>query len=352
MKKLILTVSGLLLGAFLFTSCLEDDPDELDDAIAGKYGGVVAGSSGYYVVDLQPRSNGLATLYFDGYVYHLKTADKVNGVSFHNLRFSTSDDQIVMYFSAEENGLNPSVTFEIPGHNVVATIDHYGPEDSSLSLYQGSSYSASGSNYIMYTFNIALNYSDNTFEAVSAVRATNTSTPEGQTDAINGTFSISGNSLTLSYNGETLNGTIAGQTIHFDQPGFTMTGSEVAAGGEITPQASLIGKWIPYLFYNGSPDGSSILFVDTDECPQGKYVEIYENATYKDVWWEIIDGQCEDVGDSDVVKPYVMNGNGGMVLDETPFSIVELSDEKLIIETYSEDNGQHYYFKGEYHREK
>ncbi len=356
MKKTHLILTSLVLVMLLFSSCKKDKPGDLGDntvtTAAGRYGGVMVGSSGYFIVNLVVGSKGTATVYFDGSVYHLTTVMQIEaGSSYHDLRFSTADEQVLMYFTVAEDGSNPTVRFEIPGHTVVATVDQYGSDNSSLSLYQGSSYSSSGSSYIIYTFNMALNHSDNTFEAISMVRATNTSTPEGQTEVINGTFSLSGNSITLSYDGQTLNGIIVDKTIQFDQPDFTMTGSEAAAGGEIMPPAGIAGKWIPYLFFNGSAYGSSIEMVNVNECPQGKYVEMYAEGTYKDVWWAVVNGQCEDVNNSSVLNAYTINGNK-ITLGGAPFSILELSEDKFIFEGYSEDNGQHYYFKGEYHREK
>src|SRR5690606_11329173 len=146
-------------------------------------------------------------------------------------------------------------------------------------------YSLSGKSYIIHTFNMALNYNDNSFEAISRVRHTNTTTPVGEIEIIKGTFSRSGNNITLSYDGQTLAGNILGTTIQFEQPDFTMTGNEAAVGGIITSPASIVGKWIPYLFFNGNEEeGSTIELVNVNECPQGKYVEIYANNTYKDVW--------------------------------------------------------------------
>src|SRR5690606_24329860 len=267
MKNLHLILTGLVLLTFLFSSCGKDDSgdDDTDKTATGRYGGVMVGSSGYFIVDLAAGSKGTATVYFDGAVYHLTTVVQIEeGASYNDLLFSTVDEEVVMYFTVAEDGSDPTVEFEIPGHNITATVDQYGTDDSSLSLYQGSSYSSSGSYYIMYTFNIALNYSDNTFKAISVVRATNTDTPVNQTEAINGTFSHAGNNITLNYGGQTLRGTISGTDIQFDQPDFTMTASKAVSGTSITPPASIIGKWIPYLFFNSREDGREIEEVDVD----------------------------------------------------------------------------------------
>ncbi|GEM_PF-3420431 len=351
MKKLCLILTGFVLVTLFFSSCKKDDSDDDSDNTAiGRYGGVMVGSSGYFIINLVVGNTGTATVYFDGAVYHLTTVVQIEEyTSYDDLLFSTADGQVVMYFTVAEDGSHPTVEFEIPGHNITATVDQYGADDSSLSLYQGSSYSSSGSYYIMYTFNIALNYSDNTFKAISAVRATNTATPIGQTEVTNGTFSLSKNNITLNYDGQTLSGTIVGTNIQFDQPNFTMTGSEAGAGGTITPPTSIVGKWIPYLFFNSSEEGSEIELVNVNECPGGKYVEFYENGTYYELWWTIQDGKCVDA--SNEIGNYSINGHELTAFEgEVPFTILELSENKLILEVYYEEDRQHYYFKAEYHR--
>lgn len=342
---------GLVLVILSFTACRKNDPgDGSDKTATGRYGGVMVGSSGYFIVELSAGSKGTATVYFDGAVYHLATFVQIEeSSSYNDLLFSAAGEDIVMYFTVAEDGSNPTVEFEIPGHIITATVDQYGTNDSSLSLYQGSSYSSSGSYYIMYTFNIALNNSDNTFKAISAVRATNTVTPIGQTEITNGTFSLSGNNITLNYNGQMLQGTIVGTTIQFDQPDFTMTGSKAATEKPITTSASIVGKWIPYLFFNSDAEGSQIEYVNANECPGGKYVEFYENGTYDEVWWEIRDGKC--AGGSNGTGNYSINGNKLTAFEgEVPFTILELSEDKLILEVYHEEDGEHYYFKAEYRR--
>lgn len=352
MKNLHLILTGLVILTFLFSSCGKDNSgdEDIDKTATGRYGGVMVGSSGYFIIDLVAGRTGTATVYFDGTAYHLTTVVQIEeGASYHDLLFSTVDEEIVMYFTVAEDGSNPTVEFEIPGHNIAATVDQYGANDSSLSLYQGSSYSSSGGYYIMYTFNIALNHFDNTFKAISAVRATNTITPIGQTETINGTFSLSGNNITLHYDGQVLSGTILGTTLQFDEPDFTMTGSKAETEKPITTPASIVGRWIPYLFFNSSEEGSQIEYVDVDECPGGKHVEFYANGTYHETWWEIQNDKCVDA--SNQTSQYTIEGNKLTAFEaEVPFAILELSENKLILEAYYEEGGEHYYFKAEYHR--
>lgn len=351
MRQLHLILTGLILATLFLSSCKKDGLDDDSGKTAiGRYGGVMVGSSGYFIINLTAGIPGTATVYFDGNVYHLTTTFPIEeGVSYTDLRFSTTDEQVLLYFTVEEDGSNPTVEFQIPGHSITATVDQYDADNSSLSLYQGSSYSSSGNQYIMYTFNIALNHTDDTFDALSVVRATNTSTSVGEVEIINGTFSLSGNHITLNYDGQTLSGTISGTSIRFEQPSLTMTGSQVAAGGMIMPPVSIVGKWIPYLFFNGSAEGSEIELINVNECPGGKYVEFYANGTFREVWWTVQNEQCVDASNS--TDNYSINGNELIAFEgETPFTILELSEDKLILEAYSEEDGQHYYHKAEYHR--
>src|SRR5690606_25503044 len=116
-----------------------------------------------------------------------------------------------------------------------------------------------------------------------------------------------------------------------------MTGSEVAVGGIITSPASIVGKWIPYVFFNGSEEGSTIEMVNVNECPQGKYVEMYANGTYKDVWWAVVDGYCQDVNNSNALYNYTINGNQ-ITLDGADFEILELSNDKFIFEGFNKED--------------
>src|SRR5690606_17333101 len=140
--------------ALLFTACItvvscsgKDDSGNPDNdggqsGNTGRYAGILVGSSGWFIVDFE-EENASATIHFDGNDYNLTTSmDITNGNEYTDVLFT--DGAISMYFSIDGLGLQPSASFSIPGHNIVATIDN--TEQSTIELYEGTSHSENSFN--------------------------------------------------------------------------------------------------------------------------------------------------------------------------------------------------------------
>jgi len=235
------TLVLLITIGILNIACSDDEGENPVDgggqtSNTGRYAGVLVGSSGWFVVNFT-EENASATVQFDGNTYNLSTTTPViDGNQYSNILFT--DGTVSMYFSVDELGLEPAASFSIPGHNVVATIGY--AEQNTIHLYEGTSHSENSfdNTFIDYTYNLALNYSDNTYEIIERVIATNGSNEIGETNTYGGTFSISENTIVFEVEGGNLSCTISETTITHYEEGNTIEFELVYESDDEAPNTS------------------------------------------------------------------------------------------------------------------
>lgn len=122
----------ITIWVFYFTGCKKDNNNNKENnsevlieannnKALGKYSGILVGSSGYYSIELR-TSGSKATVVFDGKTYILAGQGAIEaGKTVTN--YILQKDDIKITFSVDADGKNPKAKFEIPGHQVHATIN-------------------------------------------------------------------------------------------------------------------------------------------------------------------------------------------------------------------------------------
>lgn len=213
------------------SSCesLSDDPGDGEPyypdktQTIGKFGGVLLGSSGYYVITLKPL-NSEALLYFDGEEYTLTTSTEIKPEKVVESMIM-SDGVRSITISVDEMHINPEITILIPGHDITFTLDNMLGENS-VALYLGSSTSSYDGSYINFDYNLSLNHEIGTFTSIQKTTGSSNPGEVGTTETVNGGFSIQGGkinfsgnfgSLTLNYSATEIEFTEVGENDYFFQ---------------------------------------------------------------------------------------------------------------------------------------
>ena len=198
MKKIgfFLTLLAVILVSI---SCENNDNQQQNNTIVAKYSGVLVGSSGSYKLRFS-ETNSNATIIFDDKTYVLNSNETLQ----KGETLTLTDGTVTLKISIDINGKNPNIEFNIPGHNVTATI----AEETSQNLVENYTGQATVvKNEVLNfksTFNVTLS-DGNKFQAISKI-IVNGGVDEGKVDQYNGTYVKLNGIVLISYNhnGETI----------------------------------------------------------------------------------------------------------------------------------------------------
>ncbi|SFU01568.1 hypothetical protein SAMN04489724_3305 [Algoriphagus locisalis] len=189
----------------------------------GKFGGVVLGSSGFYIITLKPL-NSEALFHFDGEDYTLTTTTEIKPEQAVEAMV-LSDGTRSITISVDEMRTNAQITILVPGHDVIYTLDNMLAENA-VSLYLGSSTSSFEDSFINYDYNLSLNHEVGDFTIIQKTTGSSNPSEIGMTETINGSFSIQGGkinfsgdfgNLTLNYSATEIEFTEVGDSNYFFQ---------------------------------------------------------------------------------------------------------------------------------------
>ena len=223
MEKVLQRVVLLCFLISTITSCdissSEDDPYYPDKTqTIHRVGGVLLGSTGYYVITLKPLGS-VVDLVFDGKSHTLTTDYEVKPEKAIDAMELTDGTMSIIVSTDETHFNNVVVTFNIPGHSIIFTQDNMLAENA-VSLYTGSSSSSSGNDFINMDYNLSLNHEIGTFTSIQKITSSSEPGQVNQTETVNGSFKIENNkirfsgnfgSLTLNYSPTHINYTEVGE---------------------------------------------------------------------------------------------------------------------------------------------
>ncbi len=226
-KLLVAVLSSFLLAV----SCNKDEETNPQNSniVSGIYSGVIVGSTGAYEAELT-KNGATANILFDGTNYILssnETLEKGQSITLTN-------GTISLTITVDNDGVNPTISFIIPGHDIEATISTTTNTNSETGNYVGSFKATNNSGLEFYkaTYNLNL-YDGNKFKIIEKIRLDNDSngnsvTPNkvGKVNTINGTYSINSNVITFTFSseGETVN-------ISLNIIGNTLQDSDILSDG-------------------------------------------------------------------------------------------------------------------------
>lgn len=221
MKKLFLLLSISLLTI----SCSSNDSETTTSLNSITYLGVLTGSSGYYSINLQENGTTSATITFDGTTYQLVSETYNADQALSDFKFTDGTNEIII--NANADGSNPRLAFTIPGHTIQHTVN-ISTGENSVDLYEGTSTAVYGASFYNATYNLSLNNDDNSFTILEKVTDSSDSNQIGSTSRISGSFTKSNNSITFSFNSQSITGTLNQNTISGDDGnGFTFSFNKV-----------------------------------------------------------------------------------------------------------------------------
>ncbi len=193
MKNIKLLITALLL--IFIIACTSDKENNV---VVANYTGVLVGSSGSYSLKFS-ETNSNATITFDGQTYVLTSSATLK----KGETLTLTDGSVSLTIATDSNGKNPNIKFNIPGHQVSATIADatYLTEN-----YLGeATITKDGVLNYQATFNVTLT-DNNQFQAIQKIIKNGGGVDEGKVETINGVYTKTNSIIVFTYNkdGETI----------------------------------------------------------------------------------------------------------------------------------------------------